>query len=358
MDRPSQELPDFDLSPLLPPSAEAREPVWIPLQPVRPPERKWKYLALLLGTLVTTTAVGGLHYASWAQDLTEATEPLSLASLMVHGLWYSLSVLAILGAHEMGHYLMCVRYDVDASLPYFLPAPFLTGTLGAFIRIRQPIPTKRALFDIGIAGPIAGFVVAIPVLWFGMRLSHVVEIPPDFQGIELGEPLLFKAISWLQWGTIPKTETLNLHPMAFAAWFGLLATALNLIPIGQLDGGHIAYAVLGRRSTYLTFVMLACLVGLSWVSSSWIVWTVMTFLMIWRFGPRHPPVYDAEVPLDRGRRWLAAGALGMFVLCFTPAPIEVMDLVQPSPDHGGDPGIQALAPTAPSSGPHPLLPCA
>ena len=260
----------------------------------------------------------------------------------------------------MGHYLTCRYYKVDASLPYFLPAPFLTGTLGAFIRIRQPIPTKRALFDIGIAGPIAGFVVAIPVLWIGMGLSHVVEIPPDFQGMELGEPLLFRLVAWLQWGTLPEGYTINMHPMAFAAWFGLLATALNLFPIGQLDGGHIAYAVLGRASTYVTLAMVGCLVVLSFVSTSWILWTVLTLVMIWRLGPKHPPTVDHDIPLDGGRLWLAAGALLMFVLCFTPAPIEPLDLVQPAPAPARrDPELEVRrqapeaprAATAPSSGP-------
>lgn len=364
MDRPTPSLPDLDAPSTLP-AAFGPDDVWTP-PVVAPPraERKWKYVLLLAATFLTTTSVGVQHYASWGLDFTNIPDDFSLPLLAIEGLWYSLSVLAILGAHEMGHYLMCVRYGVDASLPYFLPAPFLTGTLGAFIRIRQPIPTKRALFDIGIAGPIAGFVVAIPVLWIGLRLSHVVEVPPDFQGLELGEPLLFKAIAWLEWGSIPDGETINLHPMAFAAWFGLLATALNLIPMGQLDGGHIAYAVFGRRSTYLTFAMLACLVALSWMSASWIVWTLMTFFMIWKFGARHPPVYDEDMPLDRGRRWLAAGALGMFVLCFTPAPIEIMDLVQPGPELE-EPEFQATAPaaapdaaasTAPSSDRRRLLP--
>jgi hypothetical protein len=332
---------------------------WAPPVLVQKPDRTWKYLALLLATLVTTTGMGGLHYAAWALDFGDAPLDLTTTQLTLRGFWYSLSALGILGAHEMGHYLTCRYYKVDASLPYFLPAPFLTGTLGAFIRIRQPIPTKRALFDIGIAGPIAGFVVAIPVLWIGMGLSHVVEIPPDFQGMELGEPLLFRLVAWLQWGTLPDGYTINLHPMAFAAWFGLLATALNLFPIGQLDGGHIAYAVLGRASTYLTLAMVGCLVALSFVSASWILWTVMTLAMLWKFGPRHPPTYDHDVPLDRSRRWLAAGALLMFVLCFTPAPIEPLDLVQSAPAparHDAELEVrrqllEAPTPTAPSSDP-------
>ena len=253
---------------------------------------------------------------------------MSTPLFILNGLWYSASILAILGAHEFGHYFACRIYGVDASLPYFLPAPLpLTGTLGAFIRIRQPIPSKRELFDIGIAGPIAGFIVAIPILLVGMSLSRVSALPADTRGfLELGEPLLFKAVAWLFWGTPSEGHSINLHPMAFAAWFGLLATALNLFPIGQLDGGHISYAVFGRKSTLVTLTTVSCLVGLTFVSSSWVVWTVLTVVMLIAFGPRHPPTIDEDIPLDRARLWLAAAALLMFILCFTPAPIELSSL--------------------------------
>jgi membrane-associated protease RseP (regulator of RpoE activity) len=298
------------------------------LPPVRRREPVVKVVVLFLLTLVTTTLAGGCHYAGFALDFNTTAIDLSGPWLYVNGLWYSLSILAILGAHEFGHYYACRYYRVDASLPYFLPAPLpLTGTLGAFIRIRQPIPTKRQLFDIGIAGPIAGFVVAVPVLLLGISMSRVVAIPPDFQGVELGEPLLFQAIAWLQWGSPPDGYSINMHPMAFAAWFGLLATALNLFPIGQLDGGHISYAVLGKKSTFVTVAMVLCLIGLTFVSSSWMVWTMLTIGMLLAFGPRHPRTVDEDVPLDRTRVLLAVFAIIMFVLCFTPAPIEPLDLV-------------------------------
>ena len=183
--------------------------------------------------------------------------------------WYSGTVLAILGCHELGHYFACRYYDVDASLPYFLPFPFsIIGTFGAFIKIREPIPTKRMLFDIGIAGPIAGFVVTVPALVIGVTMSHVVRIPPDFVGYELGEPLLFQLATKLLWGTIPDGYSLNMHPMAFAAWFGMLATALNLFPIGQLDGGHISYAVLGPRSVYVTMLTFVVAVVLAYFTAA------------------------------------------------------------------------------------------
>ena len=288
----------------------------------------WRHVVLFLLTVATTILVGTQHFASFQFDFTGQAPQFSVA-LVLNGLWYSVSILAILGAHEFGHYFACRYYGVDVSLPYFLPAPLpLTGTLGAFIRIREPIPGKRELFDIGIAGPIAGFLVALPVLIVGLSFSRVTQLPADTTGfIELGEPLIFQGLAWLIWGTPPEGYAINMHPMAFAAWFGLLATALNLFPIGQLDGGHISYAVLGRRSTAVTMVTVAILVGLTFVSSSWIVWTVLTVVMLVTFGPRHPPTLDEDVPLDRTRLWLAAAAALIFLLCFTPAPIEPFDLV-------------------------------
>ncbi|HZP48990.1 MAG TPA: site-2 protease family protein [Vicinamibacterales bacterium] len=286
-------------------------------------DRVWLHVLLFLLTIATTTLVGADHYASFVSDFTSRPIVVDTA-LFARGLWYSVTILAILGCHELGHYVACRYYDVDASLPFFLPVPIsITGTLGAFIRIREPIPQKRMLFDIGIAGPLAGFVVAVPALFLGVWMSHVVAVPPDFSGFELGEPLLFKLAERVIWGPIQDPYSLNLHPVAFAAWFGLLATALNLFPIGQLDGGHISYAVLGPRSTYVTVASIAIAIALAAkFSSSWIVWTGLMVVMLIMFGPRHPRVFDEEVPLSRSRKILALIALLIFVLCFTPAPIS------------------------------------
>jgi membrane-associated protease RseP (regulator of RpoE activity) len=301
-------------------------------QTSRPPERIWRYVTLFVLTLITTTLVGIEHYASFYAGFRTIELPFSFWELAVRGLWYSVSILAILGAHEFGHYYACRYYRVDASLPYFLPVPpiLLSGTLGAFIRIRQPFPSKRALFDIGIAGPIAGFVVLVPVLMIGMYLSRVVEVPKDFQGVlvELGEPLLFKAAAWLTFGPVPEGYTVSMHPVAFAAWFGMLATTLNLFPVGQLDGGHISYAVLGRSSTFVSLATVLCLIALSFMSSSWLLWTVLMVAMLVMLGPRHPRSADEHVPLDGARIWLAVFAIVMFVLCFAPVPAEIIDLVK------------------------------
>ena len=289
--------------------------------------RAWVHALLFVLTLLTTTLVGMLHHAGFEFDFRPGDVSFDLA-FVLNGFWYSGTILAILGCHELGHYFACRYYQIDVSLPYFLPAPILTGTLGAFIRIREPIRSKRVLFDVGVAGPIAGFVVALPALFLGLWLSRVVAIPPAFEGYSLGEPLLFRGAAWLIWGTPAEGYSLNLHPMAFAAWFGLLATALNLFPIGQLDGGHISYAVLGGRwSTIVTLASVLVAISLTFVSSSWVVWTVLLVTMLVVFGPRHPRTEDEHTPLDRRRLAVAAFAVVMLVVCFTPAPIEVLELL-------------------------------
>jgi len=302
--------------------------VWQPVPKFR--DRIWVHALLFLLTVLTTTLVGVNHYLGFMSDFGARRLPhLTTAAMLVRGFWYSGTILAILGVHELGHYLACRYYDVDASRPFFLPMPFiLTGTLGAFIRIREPIPAKRMLFDIGIAGPIAGFLIAVPALFMGLAMSDVARIPPGMTGFELGEPLLFKLASWLIWGTPPRGFSVNMHPMAFAAWFGLLATALNLFPIGQLDGGHISYTVLGRKSSTLTVVMIGIAIVLTWFSLSWLVWTVLMIGMLRVFGRHHPPVPDEHLPLDRTRQILAAFALAMFVLCFTPVPFSSLEVIR------------------------------
>jgi membrane-associated protease RseP (regulator of RpoE activity) len=299
---------------------------------VRQPRRKfqdrvWLHAILFVLTVATTTFAGANMYAAFMSDFMARPIAMPLGAILVRGFWYSATILAILGCHELGHYIACRYYDVDASLPYFMPLPLLlsvsTGTLGAFIRIREPIRSKRMLFDIGIAGPIAGFVVAVPALFAGIALSRVTRMPPIVPPgtLNLGEPLLFKLVAWVIWGSVPDGYTINLHPMAFAAWFGLLATALNLFPIGQLDGGHISYAVLGRRSTVVTIAAIGVAIVLAYFASSWLVWTGLMVAMLLLFGPRHPRTMDEDVPLDRARLTLAFVALAMFAVCFTPAPI-------------------------------------
>jgi membrane-associated protease RseP (regulator of RpoE activity) len=322
----------------LDPVFEQREPVslerlWHPAPKFQ--DRVWLHVLLLFLTIVTTTLAGMDHWLSFTQEFLLGGPTPRFGPLILHGAWYSGVILAILGCHELGHYFACRYYDVDASLPFFLPMPLVpTGTLGAVIRIREPIPTKPMLFDIGIAGPIAGFVVTVPALVIGLMLSDVrPDIPPgglpdNVFSYTLGEPLLLKAVSQVLWGTVPTGYSVNLHPMAFAAWFGMLATALNLFPIGQLDGGHISYAVFGKRSSTVTLFTLGCAVVLTLFSLSWLVWTVLTIAMLFTFGRHHPRTFDEDVPLDGRRRLLALFAVAMFVLCFTPSPIQQMQILR------------------------------
>jgi membrane-associated protease RseP (regulator of RpoE activity) len=314
--------------PPVPSSAEGEPPLPVALTaPRKFRDRRWLHFTLFVLTLASTTLTGADYYLAFSSDF--GRQPVTISTALVaQGLWYSGTILLILGTHELGHYLACRYYQVDASLPFFIPMPLvLTGTLGAFIRIREPIPTKRMLFDIGIAGPLAGFAFALPALFIGVALSPVARVPEDLEGFHLGEPLLFQAATWLTWGSIPDGYSVNLHPMAFAAWFGLLATALNLFPVGQLDGGHISYAVLGRRSTTLTIATISVSIGLTLFSTSWLVWTFLLVAMTLVMGPRHPRTIDEDIPLDRTRIWLAVLAVVVLVLCFTPNPIEPTDLL-------------------------------
>jgi membrane-associated protease RseP (regulator of RpoE activity) len=287
------------------------------------------HLLLFAITLVLTTLVGAAHYYSFIVEFGRVDAPLGWY-LLPQGLWYSGSLLAILGAHEFGHYALCRRYDVDATLPYFIPAPIpLTGTLGAVIKIREAFPTRAALFDIGVAGPIAGFLVLVPLLFWGLSMSTVLPSPTEGAGVFLGEPALFRWAATLMFGAIPDNMSLNIHPMVFAAWFGMLATALNLLPFGQLDGGHITYATLGRLATPISLATVAVAVAMNvFISTSWAFMTLMMVVMLFLLGPRHPRVLYEHEPIGAGRVAVALFALVMLVLCFTPAPIEPYDLIR------------------------------
>jgi membrane-associated protease RseP (regulator of RpoE activity) len=230
----------------------------------------------------------------------------------------ALGLLSILMAHEMGHYIACRHYRVDATLPYFLPFPFLSlaGTLGAFIRIRGPIPNRRALFDIGIAGPLAGFVLCLPVLVLGVREAQLLPEAPA-AGIYLGEPLLFKGAVWLLKGATPDRMTLTLGPLGLAAWFGLFVTALNLIPIGQLDGGHVTYALFRQRAALVSRIGSWVCVALIYFGPNWLIWSILLRVL----GRRHPPTLDDGAPVGQGRTWIGALGLVVFIACFVPNPI-------------------------------------
>ena len=297
----------------------------------RPRNRLALHIGLFVLTLITATLAGAESYASFVSEFGRRAVTVD-RGLILGGLWYSGTFLAILGAHEAGHYLYCRRYGLDATLPYFIPLPpfiTMTGTLGAVIRIREPFRTRTELFDVGIAGPVAGLLVLIPALFYGFTLSSIVPEPTSGTLTYFGEPLLFQWIAQLVMGPLPQGSTINVHPVVWGCWFGLFATALNLLPFGQLDGGHIVYAVFGDRIAKM--VSAATVFGLAAMTALSITWVVPTVMLLamWRWiGLGHPVPLNPYEPLSPGRRAFALVALVALVLCFTPTPIRIEDLVR------------------------------
>lgn len=248
---------------------------------------------------------------------------LTIAATWVTGGWlYSLTIISILLAHEMGHFLMCKKYGVPATLPYFIPFPLFNpfGTMGAVISMKGYIPNRKALFDIGAAGPLAGLALSLPALVIGLAFSTPVAVSgAPAEGLTLGESLLFKAVAYLVLGPQPEELELMLHPVAYAGWAGLFVTALNLIPVGQLDGGHVTYAMFGKKSYYFTWAFLASLGLLAFYNYSW----VLFFALLALFGRRHPAPYDDHTVLDARRRKLGYLIFVIFVLSFTPVPFKI-----------------------------------
>jgi membrane-associated protease RseP (regulator of RpoE activity) len=294
----------------------------------RPRHRYWLHALLLFLTLITTTVVGAGLAHSFAEsrpfdfdtDLYGYVRIWHDPAYLLDGLPFSLTLLAILLAHEMGHYFAARYYHVDATLPFFLPAPTVIGTLGAFIRIRSAILSKRILFDIGIAGPLAGFAVLVLPLAAGMSLSKVVPGIGTHGDLLFGTPLMVRLFEWMLFPGVASTD-IYLHPVVRAAWVGLLATALNLLPIGQLDGGHILYAFVGERTRLLSkiFVLVLVLMGF-FFTWSWFFWAAFLF-----FTLRHPKIVDPS-NLGRTRTWLGVAALLILLLSFTPTPVRTAGL--------------------------------
>ncbi len=239
---------------------------------------------------------------------------------LLDGLSFSITLMTILLAHEMGHYVACRYYRVDATPPYFIPAPTLIGTFGAFIRIRAPILYRRALFDIGIAGPLAGFIFVVPALAIGLAYSKIIPGIADRGELIFGIPPLQHLLDALVFPGVNPSD-IYLHPIARAAWVGVLATALNLLPIGQLDGGHILYSLIGRWHKLLSRLFVAALVPIGiFFSYSWLVWALLLLLL----GMRHPSIHDSY-RIGRGRRWLALLALLIFLLSFSLTPVGIRE---------------------------------
>jgi len=335
--------------PLLPPAAPGRSRIRL-------------NVVLFLATVLTTMIAGAFH---------KGVDPFASPGNLLQGIPFSAALLSILLAHEMGHYLTSRRYGVAASLPYFIPVPTFIGTMGAIIRMRSVIRNRRVLFDIGIAGPLWGMAVAVPVTVIGLLLSRLVTVGPESGGISLGDSLLFKLlIGWI-FGDFPEWQTVELHPVAFAGWLGFFVTSLNLIPIGQLDGGHVAYGIIGPHHRLLSRVVFVCLLlwglhgaftvfePLQWLWAVAFFWlairtafhtqpgyllrgltllllgigitrTYVPDTMVWVFWATlmcflkldHPPTHDVRVPLDRRRKVLGWIALALFLLTFIPSPFQ------------------------------------
>lgn len=283
--------------------------------------------ALLLLTLFTTTALGARLAQNFAADLPpfdlDTDIYIFLAvwrkpSLLLDGLPYSLTLLGILLAHEFGHYLACQFHQIRASLPYFLPVPLGFGTFGAFIRLRSAIRSRAELFDVGVAGPLAGMAATLPALGIGLALSHVAPGLSQQSDVTFGTPLLMRSIEWF---LFPGAEAgdINLHPVARAAWIGLLATSFNLLPVGQFDGGHLVYARFGDKHRWVALATIAGLFGL-WAVTHFHGWLLLALVMAW-LGRKHFAVVD-DTPLGPGRRALMVLSAVIFVLTFIPAPVQ------------------------------------
>jgi membrane-associated protease RseP (regulator of RpoE activity) len=273
------------------------------------------HLALFAATFLTAAMASAFH-----QGFDIISYPASIRA----GLPFAITIMTILLFHECGHYFLARAHRVDASLPFFLPAPpfFLFGTFGAFIRMRTVPPHRRALFDIGAAGPWAGFVVAVPAVVFGLQISEVRPLSASEGGLVLGDSLLFSWLTRMVLGVQPDQATILLHPVALAGWFGLLVTCLNLLPVGQLDGGHVSYALFGRRHRWIargvfTFVLVLGLGG--W--AGWFVWGALLLLL----GLDHPPTWDPSTQLDRRRVLAAVMTFGVLALTFVPEPFTFVE---------------------------------
>ncbi len=286
-------------------------------------------VALFLVTLLTTTMAGA--YSAGA-ELSIFHPITSLAALSL-GFSFSIPLMAILLAHEMGHYLTSRRHGVNSSLPYFIPAPFpsifIIGTFGAFIRMRETPRTRRMMFDIGAAGPWAGFAVAIPCVIIGLKLSQIAPLASQSQGVslELGNSLMFWGIARWVLGVNPNLVNVTMHPMAFAGWLGLFVTTLNLLPIGQLDGGHVVYTLFPRahRTVSALFVgvcVMLAIVPLALGYSFWAGWLLWAVLGV-ALGLGHPSTMDRDTPLDPRRRLAAWVTIALFLTTFVPVPVSL-----------------------------------
>lgn len=268
----------------------------------------WINIILFILTFLTTTFAG---------TVMDGKDPFIIKNLK-YGLPFSFSLLTILLFHEFGHYILSKKHGVEASLPFFIPAPSFIGTFGAIIKMKSNINSKNHLIDIGTAGPLSGFVISIPFLIYGIYNSNIVDAIPE-GSLSLGDSLLIKILIKIIIGDLPKNKDLMLHPVAFAGWIGCFVTAMNLFPVGQLDGGHISYAFFTKKSIFISrfFVFILILLGFF----SWEGWFIWAFLLI-IIGTKHPPVLDEQEKITPLRKVLGIFSLIVFFLTFIPTPFK------------------------------------
>lgn len=273
-------------------------------------------LVLFLLTFGTTTMAGALH-----AGVNPFADPANLSK----GFSFSVPLMTILLCHELGHYVLAAYHGVDATLPFFIPGPpWLVGTFGAFIRMRGMPRSRRALFDIGAAGPWAGLMVAIPAVMLGLHWSEIRPLTSGVDGgLTLGDSVLFTSLARLMLGVDPDQVTIILHPVALAGWFGIFVTFLNLLPVGQLDGGHVVYALLGRGHRMVARLFLLVVFGMGFLG--WQGWFLWAFMLAFVLRVDHPPTLDSETPLDPRRKLAAWLTIGIFSLTFMPVPLSVVE---------------------------------
>jgi Zn-dependent protease len=347
--------------PPLPPPIPAPPPEAATAEPPPPPKppgpfkrwwRRWGRQTLFYLTIVSVIYIGYSEVLSF-HLLKHGGLPASLAGpldvmlyppILFWMLAYSAALLGFLTAHEMGHYFYCRHYGLDATLPYYLPNPIIFGTWGAVIRIKSPIRNKRQLFDIGAAGPLCGFAVAVPIYFIGLATS--LRMPPGSEfggGLFFGEPLIQKLMDLILFPGLGENDIIVVSPLALVGWFGCLVTAINLLPVSQLDGGHILYSVFGRRHQYVSLLVIVGMVTVAIFTQyyGWLIWAILVTLL----GLRHPPLSDESVKLDGKRKVLAVVALLVFIATFTPVPVSVPDLFeQPGNNEGA--GMELVDPPA------------
>jgi membrane-associated protease RseP (regulator of RpoE activity) len=287
----------------------------LPFLDVEVPSRPSTNIILFLLTVFSTIVAGSQAFFAF--------DPFVEPRRLLEGIPFAFTLLGILGTHEFGHYFTARAYGASVSLPYFIPAPppLLFGTLGAIIRMRSPARDKNSLFDIAAAGPLAGLVVALPALWIGLGWSKVAAVPAG-GSVTFGDSLLLRFMTWLAFGPLPPGHDVFVHPVALAGWVGLFVTALNLIPVGQLDGGRIAYALFGARHRQISIATFLGLVALGAVTGSgnWFVWA---FLLLFVMGFHHQPPLDDLSPLSPGRCAVGVACLLMLILLIPPVPIAI-----------------------------------